>query len=82
MKPTYRKSWARNLLMCSDLTLGKQSRSNKGSQKAAKLKSAYLLLIYYCYYGFEMSNQPILFKISAAILNFGRNRKRCLSGKP
>ena len=22
MKPTYRKSWARNLLMCSDLTLG------------------------------------------------------------
>ena len=22
IKPTYRKSWARNLLMCSDLTLG------------------------------------------------------------
>ena len=31
-KPTYRKSWAGNLLMCSDLTLGPPSRSNEDSQ--------------------------------------------------
>ena len=30
MKPTYR-SWAGNLLMCSDLTMGPPSRSNDGS---------------------------------------------------
>ena len=32
VKPTYRKSWAGNLLMWSDLTLGPPSRSNKDSQ--------------------------------------------------
>ena len=31
MKPTYRRSWAGNLLMLSDLTLGPPSRSNDGS---------------------------------------------------
>ena len=31
MKPTYRKSWAGNLLMWSDLALGPPSRSNNGS---------------------------------------------------
>ena len=31
MKPTYRWSWAGNLLMFSDLTLGPPSRSNDGS---------------------------------------------------
>ena len=31
-KPTYKKSWARNLLMYSDLTLGPPSRSNKDTQ--------------------------------------------------
>ena len=31
MKPTYRRSWAGNLLMFSDLTLGPSSRSNDGS---------------------------------------------------
>ena len=40
MKPTYRKSWAGNLLMCSDLTL--TLRSNKDSQK---VKSTYNPLI-------------------------------------
>ena len=32
VKPTCRKSWAGNLLMWSDLTLGPLSRSNDGSQ--------------------------------------------------
>ena len=31
VKPTYRKSWAGNLLMWSDLTLGPPSRSNEDS---------------------------------------------------
>ena len=31
MKPTYRRSWAENLLMFSDLTLVPPSRSNDGS---------------------------------------------------
>ena len=39
-KPTYRKSWAGNLLMWSDLTLDLQ-----GHTRIAKLKSAYNLLI-------------------------------------
>ena len=30
MKPTYRKSWAWNRLMCSDLTLAPPSWSNDG----------------------------------------------------
>ena len=32
VKPTYRKSWARNLLMCSDLTWAPPSRSNEDIQ--------------------------------------------------
>ena len=31
-KPTYRKYWAKNLLMWSDLTLDPPSRSNEDSQ--------------------------------------------------
>ena len=31
-KPTYRKSWAGNLVVWSDLTLGPPSRSNKDIQ--------------------------------------------------
>ena len=31
-KPTYKKYWARNLLMYSDLTLGPPSRLNKDTQ--------------------------------------------------
>ena len=41
MKATYRKSWAGNLVMWSDLTLGPL----QGQTKTAKLKSAYNLLI-------------------------------------
>ena len=41
MKPTHRKSWARNLLMWSDLTLGPPSRSNEDT----KTESAYNSLI-------------------------------------
>ena len=32
-KPAYRKSWAGNLLVWSDLTLGPSSRSNEDSQR-------------------------------------------------
>ena len=38
VKPTYKKSWTRNLLMCSDLTL---SPFFQGQMRVAKLKSAY-----------------------------------------
>ena len=41
-KPIYRKSWAGNLLVWSDLTLGP---SFEGQMRTAKLKSAYNLLI-------------------------------------
>ena len=41
-KPTYRKSWAGNLLAWSDLTLGPLL---EGQMRTAKLKSAYNLLI-------------------------------------
>ena len=39
MKPTYRKSWAGNLLMCTDLTIGPL---HQGQQSVSKLKSAYI----------------------------------------
>ena len=41
-KPTYRKSWAGNLLGLSDLTLGLLVQ---GQTRIAKVKSAYNLLI-------------------------------------
>ena len=42
MKTTYRKSWAANLLMWSDLTLGPLLQ---GQMRIGKLKSAYNSLI-------------------------------------
>ena len=42
MKTTFRKSWARNLLMWSDLTLGPLLQ---GQPVIAKVESAYNLLI-------------------------------------
>ena len=42
MKPTYGKSWARNLLMWSDLTLGPLFQ---GQTRIVKFKSAYNSLI-------------------------------------
>ena len=41
-KPTYRKSWAANLLIWSDLTLG---LFFQGQMRIGKLKSAYNSLI-------------------------------------
>ena len=41
-KLTHRKSWAKNLWMCSDLTLDPLLQ---GHMRIAKLKSAYNLLI-------------------------------------
>ena len=41
-KPTYRKSWAENLLVWSDLTFGP---CLQGEMRIAKLKSVYNLLI-------------------------------------
>ena len=41
-KPSYRKSWAGNLLMWSDLNFGPLLQ---GQMRIAKLKSAYNLLI-------------------------------------
>ena len=46
MKPTYRKSWAENLLMCSDLTWVPPLRSNEESSlRIGKFKSAFSSLI-------------------------------------
>ena len=42
MKPTHRKSWAANVLMWSDLTLGPLLQ---GETRIAKVKSAYNSLI-------------------------------------
>ena len=41
-KPTYRKSWAKNLFMWSDLTLNPLFQ---GQTRIPKLKSAYISLI-------------------------------------
>ena len=43
MKPAYRKSWARNLLISSDLTLGPLFQ---GQMRKAKVKSASISLIF------------------------------------
>ena len=42
MKTTYKKSWARNLLMCSDLNLGPLLQDQ---MRIAKFKSAYNWLV-------------------------------------
>ena len=44
VKPTYMKSWARNLLMCSDLTLGPSSKVKRGLSKL-KVLITHLLLV-------------------------------------
>ena len=48
VKPTYRKSWAGNLLVCSDITrllLVVQVWDGKPTYRIAKIKSAYNSLI-------------------------------------
>ena len=44
MKPTYRKSWAANLLMWLDLTLGQSFKVKQGLPNL-KMLIAYLLLV-------------------------------------
>ena len=44
VKPTYRKSWAGNLLMCSDLTLGPSFKVKQG-QPNLKVLLPHLLLV-------------------------------------
>ena len=44
MKPTYRKSWAGNLLMCSYLTLGPSFKFKSGYQNL-KVFITHLLLV-------------------------------------
>ena len=44
MKPTYRKSWAGNLLMWSDLTLALPSRSNEESKSKVLINRFFLVL--------------------------------------
>ena len=48
MKPTYRKSWAENLLMCSDLTLGPSFKVNKAWPKLKVLTTRLLLVLEVC----------------------------------
>ena len=45
MKPTYWKSWARNLLMCSDLTLGPSFKVKRGYPKLKVLIARLLLVL-------------------------------------
>ena len=44
MKPTYRKSWAGNLLMCLDLTFGPSFKVKRG-YPSLKVLITYLLLV-------------------------------------
>ena len=53
-KPTYRKSWARNLLMCSDLTWGPSFKVKRGYPNLEVLIARLLLVLEVC-----NINQPI-----------------------
>ena len=48
VKPTHRKSWAGNLLMCSDLTLGSSFKVKQGKQNLKVLVSHLLLVLEAC----------------------------------
>ena len=48
MKLTYRKSWARNLLMWSDLTLGPSFQVKRGQPKFKVLINFLLLVLEVC----------------------------------
>ena len=48
MKPTYRKSWATNLLMCSDLTLGLSFKVKRGYPNLEVLIARLLLVLEVC----------------------------------
>ena len=48
MKPTYRKSWASNLLMWSDLTLGPSFKVKRGWPKLKVLTTRLLLVLDVC----------------------------------
>ena len=48
MKPTYRKSWAWNLLMCSDLTLDPYFKVKRGEPNLKVLISHLLLVLEVC----------------------------------
>ena len=48
MKPTYRKSWAGNVLMCSDLTLDPSSKVKRGHPNLTVLIICLLLVLEVC----------------------------------
>ena len=48
MKPNYRKSWAGNLLMCSDLTLGLSFKVKRGKPSLKVLITHLLLVLEVC----------------------------------
>ena len=48
MKPTYRKSWAGNLLMWSDLTLSPSFKVKRGQQNLKVLITRLLLVLEAC----------------------------------
>ena len=48
MKPTYRKSWAGNLLMCSDLTLDPSFKVKRGEPNLKVLITRLLLVLEVC----------------------------------
>ena len=48
MKPTYRKSWARNLLMWTDLTLGPSFKVKRGYPNLEVLIARLLLVLEVC----------------------------------
>ena len=48
MKPTYRKSWAGNLLMCSDFTLGPSFKVKQGYPNLEVLIARLLLVLEVC----------------------------------
>ena len=57
MKPTYRKSWAGNLLMWSRLTLDPCFKVKRGQPNLKMLITSgifSLYVLYYCFYRFAM----------------------------
>ena len=48
MKPTYRKSWARNLVMCSDLTLDPSFKVKQGYPNLEVFIDRLLLVLEVC----------------------------------
>ena len=67
VKPTYRKSWARNLLMWSDLTLGPCFKVKQGLQNPKVLLNHLLLVLELCNVKSTLENDVVRFDLASLL---------------